>query len=200
MMKKIILSLSILALLPLLSACSNSGNTETDLPEEEPEPVELHLEMDVEEAYQDEVLTFSNEKNGYSLTYPATWSILDESNTSNTVYFISPERQQQMNSGDFYGKIGDFVITTFDSNLNLPGNSEGLSFEEFFSEPFAYTINSEKEAFTLGTATGYRKLGDPFDGSEIIMLEFDDGIIQISPGLWSEYGSEKELMLMSISF
>ena len=181
-----------------LTACEVSLNGERKSQDSSEELAEIQESTDVQWSI------YTSEEYSFSVNFPSTWSVEEDSHGRPYVFFTSPERAKAGEGieGDQMVQI-DARIAVYASSEDLPNNKEDLSFEAWLETEDTY-FDEEPVRITLDGSNGYLMESKGFANieSEFIMLEYEGKIYELNFNVADsdDYMEEREHMQSSFQF
>lgn len=117
--------------------------------------------------------TYANTDLGFSLKYPADWKNVSK----NGLALRTAEQQAKLDNGTFTFE-NNFSVTVYDSNKDLPNNTEGLSLAGWVADPTIYLVNNVTPVIIDGVS-GYQTIVGGEGESYIIYAEHNGRIYAI---------------------
>ena len=204
-MKKFLIALSALTFIFAVAGCSYFGDEEATEDEVTGEETAVEVEID-EDGKSDEVegwLTYTHEDWGFSVEYPEEWTAEQDEHGRSFVTITSDTRAvealEYMDMGGFAAI--DARIMLYDSYLDLPNNSDELSFTDWLASEDSY-FNGTYTPTTVSGVDAYLIVSsDELLGGEyrFIMLEHEGRIYSINfnvPNI-DDYAIERNHMMES---
>ena len=144
--------------------------------------------------------TYTNEKYGFSINFPSTWSVKEDSHGRPYVYFSSPGRAENQEDDPV---MIDARIITYSSSEDLPNNDDGLSFENWIGTEDKY-FDGEVTSTTVDGVNAYLIHDTGMAGKtyEFSMVEYEGRIYELNFNVpdSEDYLEEREQMLDSFHF
>ncbi len=179
----------------LLTACEVPINYEQEPEDSSEESAAL------EESTEVQWSTYTSEEYGFSVNFPSSWSVEEDSHGRPYLFFTSPERAEATEGVE--GTVIDARIAVYANSEDLPNNDDGLSFETWLETENSY-FDGEPMQTTVNGFSGYSMKNKGLAGieSEFIMLEHEGRIYELNFNVpdANDYVEEREHMLDSFQF
>lgn len=179
----------------LLTACEVPINYEQSTQDSSEEPAETQESTDMEWS------TYTSEEYSFSVNFPSTWTVEEDTHGRPYVFFTSPERAEAGQEDD--PVMIDARIIVYAGSEDLPNNDDRLSFETWTETENTY-FDGEPTETTVDGFSGYFMKSKGFANieSEFIMVEHDGRVYELNFNVpdANDYAEEREHMLDSFQF